>query len=86
MQIGTQEEPCKMGDLEAVVPTFSYWSVDDQGGIVNELSYEKDLGCIEEYYCANCAMFFSPDKPDHIGRAWKEAAHHVDSVTVQVAS
>jgi hypothetical protein len=73
-----KDEPCTRDHLVAIVPAFAYWSVDDEGAAIYEVTdYDDAPGDIEEYVCQNCQVIFCPDEPNHIDAAWQEALDHL---------
>lgn len=76
------DEPCTREHLRASLTTLEEWTVDIEGG-ANLRVKEISDGWIDGYYCTNCNKDFTPDKHDHIHRAWQAALDHLKTeVTV----
>jgi hypothetical protein len=69
-------KPCKREDLEAIVASDAYWSVDKEGNAVKKMA-NRSQSEITAYHCSNCGLYFDTDEEKSLGDAWQEALEHL---------
>lgn len=76
-------EPCTREDLQAVVPHYDFWTVDEDGNPDETECGGHGAGSaqdVEEYLCTNCGEHFVPNKhwsESAVRLAWEAALKHL---------
>lgn len=82
--------PCTFNDLEANVPRWDSYSVDQDGNAL-QLVYEGDSypgDNVDEYECVNCGLRFMPDghSAGALELAWQDVLAHLQNQPTTASS